>query len=93
MIVQDIYVTISILGNDIFSLKGKITSNKTILVIEGINQVPKELINLHKDIVITADIFFVNTIPFLLTLRRNVLFTMVHHIENRKVKTIYTATI
>ena len=38
----------------------------------------------------TVDIFFVNTIPFFLTLSRNFCFTMVHHIANRKVKSIYT---
>ena len=37
-----------------------------------------------------SDILFVNTIPFFLTLNRKFCFTMVHHIVDRRVKTIYT---
>ena len=39
----------------------------------------------------TADIFFVNTIPLFLTLSRKKYFTMVHYLAHRKAKTIYTA--
>ena len=91
MVVQYIDVAISILGKDIFSLKRKTASKKTIPVTEDFIQVPKELINPHRDLVMTADILFVDTIPFFLTLIRNFCFTMVHHIANMKSKTIYTA--
>ena len=67
--VQDRYVVIAILGKDIFSLKVNTTRKKTIPVTEDLIQVLKELIKLHRDVLITADIFFVNTIPFFLTLR------------------------
>ena len=38
----------------------------------------------------TEDILFVNTIPFFMNLSRKFCFTMVHHIVDRRVKTIYT---
>ena len=39
----------------------------------------------------TADILFVITIPFFLNLSRKFCFTMIHHLVNNKVKTVYTA--
>ena len=64
---------------------------KTIPVTENLIQVPKDLIKIHKDIIMTADIIFVNTILFFLTVIRKICFTMVHHLADRKSKTIYIA--
>ena len=52
--VQDIDFTIIIWGKNIFSLKGNTTRKKTIPVTEELVQVPKEMINLHRNIVMTA---------------------------------------
>ena len=68
--VQDTYVAIAIWGKYIFALKINTTRKKKILVIEELIQFPKELIKHHRDIVMTADILFVNTIPFFLTIIR-----------------------
>ena len=54
-------------------------------------QVPEELVKIHKDIYLTADMLFVNSISFFLTLRRKIFFTAVNHIANRKVGTIFNA--
>ena len=70
MTVQDIYADIAIWGKYIFALKGKTKRKKKISVAEDLIQVPKEIIKLHKDTIMTADILFVNTIPFFLTLSR-----------------------
>ena len=91
MTVQDIDVAIAICGKNIFSLKGNTTRKKIIPATEDLIQVPKELIKLHRYIVMTSDTFFVNTIPFFLNLSRKNFFTMVYHPEDRKTKTIYTA--
>ena len=53
MTLQDINVSIAIWGKEIFSIKGKTTRKKTVPVTEDLIQVPKELINLHRDIVMT----------------------------------------
>ena len=74
MILQDIDVAIDIRRKGIFSLKGKTTRNKTIPVPEELIQVPKKLIKLHRDIVMISGTFFVNTIPFFLTLTRKILY-------------------
>ena len=39
----------------------------------------------------TMDIFFVNGIPFFITLSRKIDFTSVSHLANRKIKSIFTA--
>jgi hypothetical protein len=54
-------------------------------------KVPTALLNLHHDETMTADIFFVNKIPFFLTLSRKICFTVVNHLTDRTVKTIFAA--
>ena len=55
-------------------------------------KIPKELLKLHKDVFLTADIFvFVNKIPFFLTLSRKICFTAVNHLADQKVATIFKA--
>ena len=72
MTAQDIDVDIAIWGNDIIYIKGKTTRKKTIPVTEDLIQVPKEVIKIHRDIIMTADILFVKKIPFFLTLGRKI---------------------
>ena len=40
---------------------------------------------------ISIDVFFINKIPFLLTLSRNICFTMVTHLANQKADMIFMA--
>ena len=70
MTLKYIDVFISILGKDIFSLKVKTTRKLKVLLTEDLIQVPKELIKINRDIVMTSDILFANKIPLFLTLRR-----------------------
>ena len=46
---------------------------------------------LHKEVYLTVDIFFVNTIPFFLSLSRKISFTAVNHLANRKVPNVFKA--
>ena len=48
-------------------------------------KVLKEMLKLHHEVFLTADIFFVKKIPFFLTLSRNICFTAVNHHANRTV--------
>jgi hypothetical protein len=54
-------------------------------------RVPKDLLKLHHEVTLTADIFFVNKIPFFLTLSRKICFTAVNHLSDRTSKTIFKA--
>jgi hypothetical protein len=54
-------------------------------------KVPKELLKLNKEVFITTDIFFVNNIPFLLTLSRKICFTAINNLVDRTVPQIFKA--
>jgi hypothetical protein len=56
-------------------------------------KVPMELMKLHKEMFLTTDIFFVNKIPFFLTLSRKICFTAVNHLADRTVPKIFKAFI
>jgi hypothetical protein len=66
--VQDVDAANKIWGKNIAALKGKTTRTKPAHVARDFVKVPKELLELHKDIFLTCDIFFVNKIPFFITL-------------------------
>jgi hypothetical protein len=86
--IQDIDVATKILGKNIAALKGKTTRSKTT---RDYVKVPKELLKLHKEVFLTTDIFFVNKIPFFLTLSRNICFTAVNQLADRTVPQIFKA--
>jgi hypothetical protein len=89
--VQDVDNAHTIWGKNIAALKGKNTRTKPIHVAGNFVKVPKELLKLHKDVYMTADILFVNRIPFFITLSRKICFTTVNHLNDRKVSTIFKA--
>jgi hypothetical protein len=72
-------------------LKGKTTRTKPDLVARDFVKVPVELLKLHKQMYITADLFFVNRIPFFLTLSRKICFTAINHLADRTVPQIFMA--
>ena len=90
MTVQDIEIAHTIWGNNIVDLKCKTTGKKPTQVIGDIVDILKELFKIHKEVFMTADIFFVNGIPFFF-LRRNITFTAIRHIEDIKPITIFKA--
>ena len=89
--VEDIDVALKIWGKNIAALKGKTVRIKPIPVIKDFVKVPKELMKLHKEVFLTMDIFFVNKIPFFLTLSRKICFTAVNHLADRTVPQIFKA--
>jgi hypothetical protein len=72
-------------------LKGKTTRTKPDPVARDFVKVPVELLKLHKEVYITADLFFVNKIPFFLTLSRKICFTAINHLADRTVLQIFKA--
>jgi hypothetical protein len=52
-------------------------------------KVPMELLKLHKEVYITANLFFVNKIPFFLTLSHKICFTAINHLADRTVPPIF----
>jgi hypothetical protein len=89
--IQDIDVATKIWGKNIAALKGKTTWHKPIPVAEDFIKVPIELVKLHKEVFLTADLFFVNKIPFFLMLSCSICFTAINHLANRSVINIFKA--
>jgi hypothetical protein len=89
--VQDVEVATSIWGKDISALKGKTTRKKSIPVARDYVKVPTELMKLHSEVFLTADIFFVNKIPSFLTHSRKICFMAVNHLANQTVPTLFAA--
>jgi hypothetical protein len=89
--VADVDVAFKIWGKNVAALKGKTTRTKPLPVATDFVKIPKEILDLHRDVSLTADIFFVNKIPFFLTLSRNICFTAVNHLPNRTVPAILKA--
>ena len=84
MTVQYIDILHAIWGGNIAALKGKTTRKKPILVTGYIVIITNELIKLHKYLFMTAGIFFLNGIPFFISLSFNITFTVVIHPADRK---------
>ena len=89
--VQDIDIAQQIWGKNIAALKGKTARGKPNAVAKDFVKVPMELMKLHHEVYLTVDIFFVNKIPFFLTLSRKICFTTVNHLGNRTVPVIFKA--
>jgi hypothetical protein len=72
--VQDINIALKIWGKNIVALKGKTTQTRPNLVARDFVKVPMELLKLHTEVFMTADIFFVNKIAFFLMLSHKICF-------------------
>ena len=88
--VEDVNVALKIWGKNIVALKGNTTQIKPNTVARYSVKIPVDLLNLHKEVFLTLDIFF-NNIPFLLTISQKICFTAVNHLLNRTVPQIFAA--
>jgi hypothetical protein len=89
--VDHVNTALKIWGKNVAALKGKTTRTKPDPVARDFVKVPVEILKLHKEVYITADLFFVNKIPFFLTLSRKICFTAINHLADRNVLQIFMA--
>ncbi len=89
--VKHIDTVLNIWGKNVTALKGKTTQKKQDPVATDFVKVPVELLKLHKEVYITANLFFVNKIPFFLMLSHKICFTAINHLADRTVPQIFTA--
>ena len=98
--VEDIKTAEDIFGTDIGCLQGKTTRRRPHQArIDMVDRLPTEVMARYKNITLCCDVMFINKIPFLITISRNLKFgtvdvmvnqkgeTLVEHI--RKVKQVY----
>ena len=87
----DIRATQDIFGPNLGALKGKTPACRSTVVSGGRDGVPPDILDRHRDLVVSMDIFFINKIPFLLTTSHNLHFGTVEAIPNRQVRTVLQA--
>ena len=64
-------------------MKGKNFRDKPTVVALDRIKIPKDIANIKKTVFITTDIFFVNRIPFFISMRRKTDFVGVSHLKGR----------
>ena len=88
---RDVEVARKIWGPNVAALKGK-TTRTTPKPVQGVQlKIPRDIMNMCKEVLMYADIFFVNKIPFLITLSAKLDFTAGYHLANRTVNNIFKA--
>jgi hypothetical protein len=78
-------------GKNIASLKGQTTRTTPNPVTEDLLKVPRDILNLHMEVFLSIDVFFVNKIPFLLALSKNICCTAANHLTDKTVPQIFKA--
>jgi hypothetical protein len=88
---QDVNVALKIWGPSVALLKDKTVCCTPLVVVQDIVEVPKEIQENHKQVTLMIVIFFVNVVPYFVTLSLQILFLSVTHMTNRKIITIFKA--
>ena len=86
--VQDINNSIEIYGTPVATLKGKATRKKPEVVSSDYFEVPEDILKNHKLVTLCADIFYVQKLPFLITISRHLKLTTVQMLNDRKAQSI-----
>jgi hypothetical protein len=87
--VEDAVVAYKIWGPNVAALNGKAVQKRPEPIKTDIVSILKEIRELHKEVTLTIDIFFMNKIPFFLTLSRVLYFTTVTHLPDRSLDQIF----
>lgn len=88
---NDVVIAEEIYGPDTGSLQGKTTRRKVGHVSARITEVPQSIYEKFQDVTVCADVMFINGIPFLVTISRDIKFGTVEKIERPSSKCIVEA--
>jgi hypothetical protein len=84
----DILAAEHIFGPDVGSLKGKTVRHRPHLAKPVIEPLPPEIMSRYRHVTLAADIMYVNGIPMLVTISRNIRFVTVEALPNRNIATL-----
>jgi hypothetical protein len=91
--VDDLDRATHIHGKDVGLLKGKTTRKEPLPVIESFVPVPKDMLNLRKNVFVTVDLFFVNKLVSLATYSRRMCLTTVKWLDTRKISGVFAHSV
>ena len=83
---EDIDIAEAIYGKDIGNIKGKTVRNRPTPVVKDYINIPKELMMKHEDITLCIDILYINEMPFLATISRNIKYRTIQWLPTRTAK-------
>ena len=86
--IEDAKRALKIYGPEVNALRGKTvrTTPKHVPGAEAITEFPPEILSSHKNVTLCVDFFFVDGIPFLLTISRDIRFITVEFITDRVIQ-------
>ena len=88
---DDVKAAEDIFGPDAGSLKGKTVRHSPEGVRPNLMQIPMQIMDRYRDVTLCGDIMFINRIPFLRTISRNIRFGTAEMLVNRTAATIAKA--
>ena len=83
MIVEDVIRAGKFYFRDIHSIKSKTTRTQPTRLVTDYVKIPPSVLENNKHVTLSIDIIYVNRIPFVTTISRNIKFTTVKAIQNR----------
>jgi hypothetical protein len=87
----DVLAAEDIFGPNVGSLRGKTVRSSGDRVRPEYEEVPKEIKENYQDITICMDLMYVNRIPFLVTISRNIKFGTIKAVKSRHIKVLLPA--
>ena len=83
---EDIDIAEAIYGQDIGTIKGKTVRQKPTPVVRDYVSIPKELVEKHESITLCIDTLYINEMPFLATISRNIKYRTIQWLPTRTAK-------
>ena len=82
--VEDINHAEHIFGKDLGSIVGKTTRAKPQHVVTDQVLIPPDIMIFHRNVILSADIMYIDRVPFLLTISRDIQFTTVERLVDKR---------
>ncbi|KAL7577185.1 hypothetical protein ACA910_003520 [Epithemia clementina (nom. ined.)] len=89
--VEDIDLAEQIFGPDIGSLKGKSTRQRPTPIVNDYIEIPSELILQHEDVQLCIDTMFINGLPFLTTISRQIMYRTACYLQQQSMDHYWSA--
>ncbi|KAL7564336.1 hypothetical protein ACA910_007188 [Epithemia clementina (nom. ined.)] len=89
--VKDINLAEQIFGPDIGSLKGKSTRQRPTPIVNDYIEIPSELISQHEDVQLCIDTMFINGLPFLTTISRQIMYRTACRLQQQSMDHYWSA--
>ena len=85
MTIEDVNIAEKIFGLDVGSIKGKTTREKPAPIVSDFIEIPHELIEAQRNVTLCIDTMKINSLPFLVTVSRKILYRTAEWVTSHKV--------